>query len=230
MMGVIDYYRYPSLKRGWGGPFNGQLFRQKIFLELIHKIDFAGIIETGTYRGTTTEYLHNCSELPVYTVELIPRFYGYVKARFSSNSKIATHCGDSRKFLQKLIDRKILLDQPVLFYLDAHWEDDLPLREELELIFSHYSNAVVMIDDFCVPGDPGYGYDDYGEGKALTLEYLKALEEFKLALFFPTRPSLYETGVRRGTIVIAQDKSLKEQLSSFMTLKLHQEVPNSNAA
>jgi hypothetical protein len=56
----------------------------------------------------------------------------------------------------------------ILFYLDAHWNDDLPLEEELELIFSVHPHAVVMIDDFQVPDDPGYQFDEYGPGKALT--------------------------------------------------------------
>jgi hypothetical protein len=32
--------------------------------------------------------------------------------------------------------------------------------------------TVAMIDDFRVPGDEGYAYDDYGPGKALTADYL----------------------------------------------------------
>ena len=62
----------------------------------------------------------------------------------------------------------------VFFYLDAHWEDDLPLLEEIEVIFSHRDRATIMIDDFCVPGTD-YGFDDYGAGKTLNLAYLRAV-------------------------------------------------------
>ncbi len=48
-LGVIDHFR--SLKNTWGGPFNGQIFRQQIYLELIRKIGFSAIVETGTFRG-----------------------------------------------------------------------------------------------------------------------------------------------------------------------------------
>jgi hypothetical protein len=49
-----------------------------------------------------------------------------------------------------------LRDSPLFFYLDAHWNEDLPLAEEIDLIFSRSPCAVVMIDDFEVPGDPGF--------------------------------------------------------------------------
>ena len=65
---------------------------------------------------------------------------------------------------------------PTLFYLDAHWNDHLPLREEVELALKHFAKAVLIIDDFAVPDDPGYAFDDYGPGKALTLDYLARAE------------------------------------------------------
>jgi hypothetical protein len=50
----------------------------------------------------------------------------------------------------------------------------LPLVDEIALAFRHWPEAVVMIDDFAVPGDPGYGFDVYGAGQALRLDYLAA--------------------------------------------------------
>ncbi|MGH7488291.1 MAG: hypothetical protein ACREMY_22235, partial [bacterium] len=61
--------------------------------------------------------------------------------------------------------------------------------------------AVLMIDDFQVPGDPGYSFDDYGPGKALTSEYLPELNGW--GLFYPCAPSSSETGARRGCAVLA---------------------------
>ena len=73
-----------------------------------------------------------------------------------------------RELTQEPIDRAV----PTLFYLDAHWHEYLPLRDELEIALGQFANAVVLIDDFQVPDDPGYGFDDYGPGKTLNLEYL----------------------------------------------------------
>jgi len=68
-LGALDYYRHPQDRNYCSGPFNGQEFRREIFLDLMRNISFSAIVETGTYLGTTTEYLHDASRLPVYTVE-----------------------------------------------------------------------------------------------------------------------------------------------------------------
>ena len=73
--------------------------------------------------------------------------------------------GDSRNVLRSLSTAAGVGGRSVFFYLDAHDSGDLPLREELEIIFENWSDAVVMIDDFMVPHDSGYGYGDYGVGK-----------------------------------------------------------------
>jgi hypothetical protein len=50
-------------------------------------------------------------------------------------------------------------NDPTLFYLDAHWEEYLPLRDELQLIYNNFPRAVVLVDDFKVDDDLGYGFD-----------------------------------------------------------------------
>jgi hypothetical protein len=47
----------------------------------------------------------------------------------------------------------------VFFYLDAHCGWEAPLVEELKIIFTKWTEAVVMVDDFQVPGTD-YVYDD----------------------------------------------------------------------
>ena len=44
------------------------------------------------------------------------------------------------------------------------------MREEVELAIANFSKAVLMIDDFNVPDDPGYRFDDYGPGKRLDID------------------------------------------------------------
>jgi hypothetical protein len=108
----------------------------------------------------------------------------------------------------------------MLFYLDAHWGEDLPLFEEIAKIFSSCAQAIVMIDDFKVPNDDGYGYDDYGIGKALTREYIAPLvSEFQLAEFYPRTPSAAESGFRRGCVVVARNPRLIDALSRSLLLR-----------
>ena len=55
-----------------------------------------------------------------------------------------------------------------------------------------------MVDDFQVPGDAGYQFDDYGEGKKLSLNYLNPVAHLGFTPFFPTLPSSEESGVNAG--------------------------------
>ena len=93
--------------------------------------------------------------------------------------------------------------EPSSFYLDAHWEDSLPLAEEVEIVLLRFKRFVIMIDDFAVPGDEGYTYDDYGLGKRLSLRDFPFHKDLRVRVFSPNRHSSQESGARRGCIVLA---------------------------
>ena len=217
-LAAYDYYLKPSLKSSWGGPFNGQEGRQEIFRELVAKIPFQMIVETGTYRGTTTEFLAKESGLPVCTVETEPRFYHYARRRLRGRKHIRLELGDSREFIAKLVRDAALPKKDVFFYLDAHWQEDLPLRQEIEIIVKFWQGVCIMIDDFQVPGDDGYAYDDYGLDKRLCLDYLEPLSQFGLTAFAPSLPSSRETGGKRGCVVLG-DEGHAARLRGIQTLR-----------
>lgn len=222
MLGRLDYYLKPSLKTKQGGPFNGQEFRSKIFNELVDRMNFSLIVETGTFRGVTTKYMCRKSGLPVYTAEVNPRFYSFACTRLRKDQNAHLYNMDSREFLEKLVRDGLLEGNDALFYLDAHWGEDLPLLDELRIIFEKSPAAVVMIDDFKVPGDADYGYDDYGAGKSLSLEYIEpAVQKYGLTAFFPARPADAETGVKRGCVVLAMTSEKVSQLGQLDTLVIH---------
>jgi predicted O-methyltransferase YrrM len=187
----------PSFAAAWGGPLNGQEHRRAIVRALAKAIPFDRVLETGTYRGTSTEFFAAVFGTPVDTVEGNPRYFHYTARRLSAQPKVTVHLGDSRGFLRQLSGTG---GETVFIYLDAHWEEDLPLREELEIIMATWPRAVVMVDDFQVPGDPGYTYDDYGPGKALVEDYLPPMPGW--ALLYPSIGSAQETGARRGSCVL----------------------------
>jgi hypothetical protein len=197
-VGAIEYALFPDRGNPLGGPFNGQRSRQELFHSLVEKFTPDVILETGTYRGTTTELLA-ATGLPVFSVESNLRYYGFAKARFSRKRNVHVLRGDSRAALRMLFDGP--RNHRPFVYLDAHWYD-LPLAEELEIIFGVCPNAIVMIDDFKVPFDDGYGYDDYGF-KSLTAELIEPIvAAHRLQVFYPSTPSVQETGWRRGCVVI----------------------------
>jgi hypothetical protein len=177
------------------------------------------ILETGTWLGTTTEYFAT-TQLPTYSVEHDRRAYGFAKTRLWRRRNVRLKRGDSRAALRAWLDGPLhnYRGEPVLFYLDAHGGFDQPLNEEIGVIFSPCSNAIVMIDDFSVPFDNGYGYDDYGDGKALVPAYIEpTVRSFRLRVFYPSTPSVEETGVRRGCVVLVRESSLIHKLSSLRT-------------
>jgi predicted O-methyltransferase YrrM len=217
LIGYYDYIRYPEYKNSWGGPFNGQKIRQQIFLQIIINFKFDKIVETGTYRGCTTEFMSKHFSSKIFTVESNKRSYGFSRLRFLFNNKIIVIQNDSRKFLNQIFNNANLKEKYIFIYLDAHWEDDLPLIEELQIIFNHSQNSIVMIDDFQVPNDKGYEYDDYGPGKRLTVELLNEINN--IYKFFPSQSSDKETGARRGSIVLTNSNDIKNRLLKLDTLK-----------
>lgn len=198
--GRLDYMN-PSLGRYARGPMNGQRERQLITRQLFESIPFDGVLETGTFRGTTTEYLALLSTLPVATVEAVPRYYHHARLRLQYLSEVTVELGDSRAFLQRRAESPQRPERP-FFYLDAHWYDDLPLADELRIIAASWQDAVVMIDDFRVPDDKGYGYDDYGQGRSLEESYLPMDVLGGWTILYPAAHSSVETGARQGSVVL----------------------------
>ena len=218
---MLDYYRHPARQKGWGGPFNAQEARTSLFSSLVKRVQPAAIIETGTYLGTTTAHMAAFGR-PVFTIEADPRVHGFAKTRLRKWRNVNVLRGDSPVVLHQLFDGPFssLCGQPLLFYLDAHWKDELPLAKELEIIFGRSKNPIVMIDDFQVADDPGYTYDDYGAGYALTLAYIApVIAAYGLATFYPSTPSAHETGARRGCVVLARREYGADVLGSISLLR-----------
>jgi len=217
-LGRLDFFRHPDMQHSWGGPLNNQKFRQRILFDLLFAFPIKAIVETGTFRGTTTA-LFAATSLPVYSAEIHPRYFSYAKMRFLFNRhNVHLYQSDSCSFLRDLSEDSRIPKEDVFFYLDAHWEKDLPLLDELKIIFSRWERPIVMVDDFQVP-DSRYGYDDYGPGKALNLGYIDpVVSTHNLSVFFPAVDPLGETGARRGSVVLCKEISAVEMDKIVKTL------------
>ena len=180
-------------------------------------IHFDRILETGTFRGTSTEFFATVFQTPVHTVESNARYCVDSRQRLATEPGVTVELGDSRTFLERYFDQANVREQTLFVYLDAHWEEDLPLAEELAAIARATTRCIVMIDDFQVPGDSGYAYDDYGPGKALVEDYLPQSLLKGWALMYPTAPSEEETGAKRGCCVLVSPGLL--QRAKFSTLR-----------
>jgi hypothetical protein len=111
------------------------------------------VVESGTYFGQSTKYFSKFFN-KVFSVELSPALYEFSSRRFSKISNIFLFLGDSVVQLPRII---FLLNQPTIFYLDAHasggvtqqGQEPSPIKKELEIIsnFKHLSNSIVLLDD-----------------------------------------------------------------------------------
>jgi hypothetical protein len=215
-VGKVEYHLEPDRLDSWGGPFNGQCFRQLIYVDLVSVCEFDVIVETGTFRGSTTSFLcQNSKGAPVYSSEINPRFFEVARRRLRSATNLHLYNLDSRIFLSEL---KLPREAKIFFYLDAHWRDELPLAEETEFIFRNFNTFAIMIDDFEVPGDSGYSFDDYGPGRRLSLRDFPFHLDNRVVARFPSRPSSRESGIRRGCIVLASP-NLENVLDSLDCLQ-----------
>ena len=199
LVGFIEYHVHPRLVDVNGGGFNGQCFRQLIFIDLLRTCRFEAIVETGTFRGATTAFMaRNAPKISIFSSELNRRYMTAAKRRLRGFQDVHLFREDSRRLLRR-VDTRLR----TFFYLDAHWYNDLPLREETEYIFSSFRQFVVMIDDFEVPGDPGYTHDDYGPDKDLSLRNFSFQHDSRVSVYFPNRPSSAESESKRGCVVLA---------------------------
>lgn len=217
-VGRLEYMLRPSLRASWGGPMNGQAGRQRMCREILTALPPTAIVETGTFRGTTTEFFAQFG-VPVYSVEAEPRYHAFAAMRLRSlRNRVHLSLADSRSFLHRLTADTSVPKDSVFFYLDAHWSADLPLAEEITTIFASWKHAVIMIDDFAVPGD-SYSYDDYGPGAALDAGYLDALRRTDMSRFYPSLRAYEETGAKRGSIVLCNDSHTRDRLAALKSLQ-----------
>jgi predicted O-methyltransferase YrrM len=204
-----------DLQMCWGGPLNGQSGRRAIF-EQILGIGFDTVLETGTYRGITTEWLAERFNGTVASCELEKIYFRQAQNRLANRSNVSLNLLDSRQFLEKYLEAAPASEK-VFVYLDAHWKNDLPLAQELEIIDRTDLQVVIAIDDFRVPGDAGYAFDDYGPGKALTIELFEFLKNRGYRIYFPSLPSSLEDGAKRGVCVLS--RSMTNELDGCNLLR-----------
>lgn len=212
---IADRYRRGQ-RDPFGGPLNGQPMRRRLVESILGAVAFDRVVETGTYRGSTAEYLARLTRVPILTVELVDRYFLYATWRLRRFGHVAVVHGESVGFLRSLTASP-MRDGTTFFYLDAHWEEHLPLREEIELIAT-WPRWIALIDDFEVPDDPGYGFDDYGPDRRLALDYLDLERWPGIAVYWPSTPSAQEGGSRRGCIVLASP-SMAPMLDSLPLLR-----------
>jgi hypothetical protein len=118
---------------------------------LVSSFGIKNFVETGTYLGQTAiEAQQYFSK--VFTIEYSKEVYEKTKINLEKYDNIQSIWGDSRVELNQLIPQ---LNEPSLFWLDAHWSggntygknDECPLIEELKIIQTLTIDTFVFVDD-----------------------------------------------------------------------------------
>lgn len=204
-------------------PLNGQSGRRAIVDDVLARTAAEVIVETGTFRGATTEYFARVHNGPVVSIEATARFLFAARLRLRGRRNVRLLHSDSRSGLRELA-RDPALRRPAFFYLDAHWHEDLPLAEEIPIISAAWPNWVALVDDFAVPDDAGYRFDDYGPGKVLDVTYLQRIG-IPIWCFWPRLASKDEDGMVRGCVVITSVPEVAAKLRASPLLRSIEGVP-----
>jgi len=182
--------------------FEGDTFLKERIQKLIEQYGIKTIVETGTFKGSTTVQFANMVDT-VYTTEVNPEYYAEATKKFLDKSieNIQHNLGSSVDILPKILP-SIPQPQVVLFFLDAHWGPNNPLLEELQIIADHKLQPVIAIHDFKVPGHPELGYDTYG-GQDYEWEWIKDKVEIIYGKDgYQVSYNAEAVGMKRGVIFI----------------------------
>ncbi|MFQ5913300.1 MAG: hypothetical protein ACE5JS_08965 [Nitrospinota bacterium] len=137
---------------------------QRLILEMIRFFHTQSFFETGTHYGHSTFFVAwKTRGLKIYTCELKEEVYRIAKSRLGHFPNISVANESSEKWLHRLLSESRILGRPC-FYLDAHWYDHWPLEDEVEIITHNVNQAIIIIDDFQVPGREDFAYDIGGGG------------------------------------------------------------------
>jgi hypothetical protein len=134
--------------------------KRRLLRETAERHGLRVLVETGTYMGETAWALRRTFDR-VETIELEPTLARLARIRFARTPTVHTHEGDSASVLPRILES---LDEPALFWLDAHPSTDrtarggpIPLLAELAAIARHpVDGHVVLVDDLRFLGTNGY--------------------------------------------------------------------------
>lgn len=154
--------------------FHGDRIYQSMMLELIGGLHVTSFVETGTYFGDSARFIaERCPALPIFTCEVDEALATRARRRLKRFKNVQLTYGSSDVFVQHVVQNADPAGTLLLF-LDAHWYDYWPLRDEISAIAEGGLKCVIVIDDFEVPGRPEFGFDVEGLDASRTSDRAEA--------------------------------------------------------
>lgn len=162
-----------------------------IVILLKEKFDIDTFVETGTFKGKTTEMAAKYFE-HVVTFEAQKSYYLEAKKRFRKNNKVNVYHGDTRETFR---DALAFIEGKIIFWLDSHWcgldsygeHNQNPLMEELTAISQcSVITPFIFIDDarlFLSPPPMPNNPDDWPNISDIILSFSKFRINFYSIIF-----------------------------------------------
>lgn len=126
-------------------------------------------VETGTHMGWTDMWMaQHYPSLPIYTVEIDAQYYGVAVHNCKPYPNVKLYHMSSPDFLRLIYDE--LKKGLTFFFLDAHFWQYVPLRDECKVIVT-LDKYVILVDDFACK-NPDFGGDTFSGKFANNIEYL----------------------------------------------------------
>ena len=128
------------------------IIKYGVIKEYQRRFGLRTLIETGTFAGGTIDAASRSFDR-IVSIELSPDWHAKAVARFGSLRHVTLLQGDSATRLPEVLQT---LEEPALFWLDAHYSGpltargaiDTPIVRELDAIRGHrVSGHVILIDD-----------------------------------------------------------------------------------
>jgi hypothetical protein len=168
----------------------GERLRKTYHLKTVVDADFVDVarklrddfglrtfVETGTYEGDTSLLMSHFFD-SVYTCDIEDH---NKPIEFLLRRNLTFRVADSRRFLEEMKARVV---ERTFFFLDAHWYDDWPIREELSWVFTNSDRPVVVIDDFDTK--TGVDFDSF-QGRNLDMDLVAPLVPKDYKFFYSGR-------------------------------------------
>ena len=133
-------------------------------------------VETGANVGSTLgDVVRRYPHLECFSCEPDPDAFAVAHAHATVRAGVHVFEETSQEFLRRFeCSERQRFDQPLLAWLDAHdYGFEWPLREEVSFLTGRFTRGAILIDDFQVPGQPEFGWDQY-DGRSCSFDYIES--------------------------------------------------------
>jgi len=192
---IVDAQKDYLLRNDLG--FEGDFILKETIEKIVKDNDVEAIIETGTYRGSTTLQFSKMVKI-VHTIEASSDYFNESKKKLQFVQNVVQYLGKSEDIFEDVVS--LCKRRNLLLFLDAHWFNSCPLIDELKAVARLKLKPIILIHDFKVPGTD-FGFDSYN-GQDFTIEWLRPHLE---AIYGQDFKYFYNTkaeGARRGVLFV----------------------------